>query len=160
MSKGRAISSIRLHRHCILNPWVTQCSPNVSGSFIPTCLCMDPSSTRRAPLYPFGEVAASSLINSTSVCSQQKCKHTYTKRHIRMLTTTYTKDSLGFPSSLAVKNLPVIQETQETRLRPLNREDSLEEGMATHSSGVAGKIPWTEEPGWPWPRRSQRVRQY
>ena len=43
-----------------------------------------------------------------------------------------------------VKNLPAVQ---ETRLRSLGREDPLEKEMATHSSTVARKIPWTEEPG-------------
>ena len=42
-----------------------------------------------------------------------------------------------------VKNLPVIQETQ---VWFLGREDPLEEEMATHSSILAWKIPWTEEP--------------
>ena len=40
-------------------------------------------------------------------------------------------------------NLPVIQETQ---VWFLGREDPLEEEMATHSSILAWKIPWTEEP--------------
>ena len=43
-----------------------------------------------------------------------------------------------------VKNLPVIQETQA---RSLGREGPLEEGMATQSSILAWRIPWTEEPG-------------
>ena len=43
-----------------------------------------------------------------------------------------------------VKILPAMQ---ETRLRSLGWEDSLEKGMATHSSIVDGRIPWTEEPG-------------
>ena len=43
-----------------------------------------------------------------------------------------------------VKNLPVIQETQ---ILPLGQEDPLEKGMAVHSSILAWKIPWTEEPG-------------
>ena len=42
-----------------------------------------------------------------------------------------------------VKNLPARQETQ---VRFLGWEDSLEEGMATHSSILAWRIPWTEEP--------------
>ena len=42
-----------------------------------------------------------------------------------------------------VKNLPAVQ---ETRVRSLGREDPLEE-MATHSSILAWRIPWTEEPG-------------
>ena len=40
-----------------------------------------------------------------------------------------------------------MQETSETRVRSLGGEDPLEEGMATHSSVLAWKIPWTEEPG-------------
>ena len=40
-----------------------------------------------------------------------------------------------------------MQETKEMRVPSLGQEDSLEEGMATHSSILAWKIPWTEEPG-------------
>ena len=43
-----------------------------------------------------------------------------------------------------VKNLPAMQETW---FRSLGWEDPLEKGMATHSSVLAWKIPWTEEPG-------------
>ena len=46
-----------------------------------------------------------------------------------------------------VKNLPAMQETQETRVRSLGWEDPLEEGITTHSSILAWKITWTEEPG-------------
>ena len=46
-----------------------------------------------------------------------------------------------------VKNLPPVQETRETRVRPLSQEDPLEGRMATHSSILAWRIPWTEEPG-------------
>ena len=46
-----------------------------------------------------------------------------------------------------VKNLPAIQETQ---VRSLSRDDPLEKGMATHSSILAGRIPWREEPDSPW----------
>ena len=42
-----------------------------------------------------------------------------------------------------VKNLPAMQETQ---VRSLGREDPLEKGTATHSSILAWRIPWTEEP--------------
>ena len=42
-----------------------------------------------------------------------------------------------------VKNLPAIQETW---VRSLGQEDPLEKGMATHSSILAWRIPWTEEP--------------
>ena len=53
-----------------------------------------------------------------------------------------------------VKNLPAMQETS---VRALSREDTLEKGMATHSSILAWRIAWTEEPGGPHPRGSQRV---
>ena len=46
-----------------------------------------------------------------------------------------------------VKNLPAMQETQEMPLQSRVWEDPLEEGMATHSSILAWRIPWTEEPG-------------
>ena len=43
-----------------------------------------------------------------------------------------------------VKNLPAMQETQ---VQSLSWDDPLEEGIVTHSSVLAWKIPWTEEPG-------------
>ena len=46
-----------------------------------------------------------------------------------------------------VKNLPAMQETQETRVQSLGWEDPLEEKMATQSSILAWKMLWTEEPG-------------
>ena len=51
-----------------------------------------------------------------------------------------------------------MQETQEMLLCPLGGEDPLEEGTATHSSLLAWRIPWTEEPGGPQSVGSQRVR--
>ena len=54
-----------------------------------------------------------------------------------------------------IKNLPAMQ---ERRVPSLDQEDSLEEGMATHSSNLAGKIPWTEEPGRLQSMGLQRVR--
>ena len=56
------------------------------------------------------------------------------------------QSSLG--SSLVaqmVKNLPVMQETW---VQSLGQEDPLEKGMATHSSILAWRIPWTEDPSW------------
>ena len=54
----------------------------------------------------------------------------------------------------AVKRLPTMR---ETRVRSLGREDPLEKEMATHSSILAWKIPWTEELGWLLSMGSQRV---
>ena len=53
-----------------------------------------------------------------------------------------------------VKNLPTVWETQ---VQPLGREDPLEKEMATHSTTLAWRIPWTEEPGGLWSMGSQRI---
>ena len=53
----------------------------------------------------------------------------------------------GFPGGSVVKNPPAKQEMQKTQVQSLSQEDPLEEEMATHSSILAWKIPWTEEPG-------------
>ena len=64
---------------------------------------------------------------------------------------------MGFPSGSVVKNLPAIQEPQEMLVQSLGGEDALEEGMATHSSKLAWRIPWAEEPGGLQSIESQRV---
>ena len=64
---------------------------------------------------------------------------------------------MGFPSGSVVKNLPLMQEMQETQVQSLGGEDPPEEGMATHSSIFTKKIPWTEEPGGLWSMGLQRV---
>ena len=51
-----------------------------------------------------------------------------------------------------------MQEMQETQVRSLGQEDPLEEEMAIHSSILAWKIPWTEEPGGLQSKGFQRVR--
>ena len=56
-----------------------------------------------------------------------------------------------------VKNLPAIQELQEMLVSSLGLEDPLEEGMATHSSIFAWRIPETQEPGGLESIGSQRV---
>ena len=67
------------------------------------------------------------------------------------------QENLSFMSSLVaqkVKNSPTVQETQ---VRSMNWEDPVEKGMATHSSILAWRIPWTEEPGGLQSMGSQRV---
>ena len=64
---------------------------------------------------------------------------------------------MGLRASLIaqlVKNPPAMQ---ETLVQSLSWEDPLEEGMATHSSILAWRIPWTEEPGGLQSMGSQRV---
>ena len=54
-----------------------------------------------------------------------------------------------------IKNLPAVQETQ---FPSPSQEDPLEKGMATHSSILAWRIPWTEDPGGLQSMELQRVR--
>ena len=62
---------------------------------------------------------------------------------------------LGFPGGSEAKVSATMQETQ---VQSLGWEDPLENGMATHSSILAWRIPWTEEPGRLQSMESQRVR--
>ena len=66
----------------------------------------------------------------------------------------YTLDPQDFLVAQMAKHLPVVRETW---VRSLGREDPLEKGIATHSSILAWKIPWTEEPGGLQSMGSQRV---
>ena len=61
----------------------------------------------------------------------------------------------GFRGGSVVKNLPSVQ---EMRAWSLDQEDPLEEGMATHTSTPAWRVPWTEEPRMFQSIESQRIR--
>ena len=64
------------------------------------------------------------------------------------VTTRSLGSALGFPGGASGRRTPLpMQETKETGLQSLGPDDPLEEGMATHSSILAWRIPWTEEPG-------------
>ena len=54
--------------------------------------------------------------------------------------------SLGFPGSTMAKNPPTVQEILETWVRSLCQDNPLESEMASCSSQLAWKTPWTEEP--------------
>ena len=56
-------------------------------------------------------------------------------------------EEIRVPPDSAVKNLPAKHETQEMWVRSLSQKNILEVNMATHSSILAWRIPWTEEPG-------------
>ena len=73
----------------------------------------------------------------------------------QILSFKFTYSGKGFPGGSAVKNLPAMQESW---IQSLGREDPLEKRMATHSSILAWRIPWTEEPGGLQSTGSQRVR--
>ena len=59
--------------------------------------------------------------------------------------TRYTK---GFPGGSVAKNLPAMQEPQETQVQSLGWEDPLEKGMETHSSILAWRIPMDRGSWW------------
>ena len=64
---------------------------------------------------------------------------------------------MGLPGGSAVKNPSAMQKTQEMWIQSLGQEDPLEKGIATHSSILAWRIPWTEEPGGLQSMGSHRV---
>ena len=62
-------------------------------------------------------------------------------------------------TSLVAQMVEGLSKMWETRVQSLGGEDLLEKEMATHSSILAWRIPWTEEPGGPQSMGLQRVRQ-
>ena len=62
--------------------------------------------------------------------------------------------NVGFPGGSDSKNLPAVQETW---VQSLGQEDPLKKGMATYSSILAWRVPWTEEHGGLQSMGSQRV---
>ena len=64
----------------------------------------------------------------------------------------------SFRASLVAQRLKHLPGMQETWVRSLGQEDPLEKQMAPHSSTLAWRIPWTEEPGGLQSMVSQRVR--
>ena len=84
---------------------------------------------------------------------------TVQEREISILNCTYEKSAFDYVllTSLVaqtVKHLPTIRETQ---VLSLGQEDPLEKEMATHSSILAWRIPWTEALGGLYSMGSQRV---
>ena len=67
-------------------------------------------------------------------------------------------DCIQIGTSLVAQTGKHLSTMQETRVRSLGQEDPLEKEMAIHSSILAWKIPWTEEPGWLQSMGMQRVR--
>ena len=63
-----------------------------------------------------------------------------------------------YEASLVAQTVKPLPAMQETRVQSLGWEDPLEKEMATHTSTLAWKIPWTEEPGRLQSMGSQRVR--
>ena len=97
----------------------------------------------------------SALFHSGLSASEFPIHYPHTHFHIYHIVFTSALSCLLFKLALAgasvmaqrVQNLPAVQETQETWIQSLGQEDPLEEEMATRSSILARKIPWTEQPG-------------
>ena len=86
-----------------------------------------------------------SLILAEPSCLLFYISELYISRCLQQLN---LKEHVYFPrASQVARWVKNLQETQEMRVQFLSREDSLEEGMATHSSILAWRIPWTEESG-------------
>ena len=74
--------------------------------------------------------------------------------HIYLL---FTHWGMASQVALVVRNSPAMQETQEMQIQSLGQEDPLEEGMATCSSILDWRIPWTEESGGLQSKGPERV---
>ena len=66
---------------------------------------------------------------------------------LKRLSSSSNTVSQAFPCGSAVKTLSAVQELLKAWVRSLGWEDPMEEGLATHSSILAWRIPWMEEPG-------------
>ena len=93
-------------------------------------------------------------------CTEKKHIKEEKRKHLASLLKECFIDILSFNiwTSLVAQTVKHLPGMQETRVRSLGREDLLAKEMATHSSILAWKIPWTEEPGRLQSMRSQRVR--
>ena len=97
------------------------------------------------------------LSNQRGLCNEKPTYNNSRKIHTAVKTQHGQKYKLyiwGFLGGSAVKNLPAMQENW---VWSLGQEDALKEGMATHSSILAWRIPWTEEPSGLQSVGSQRV---
>ena len=73
-------------------------------------------------------------------------------------TKIYRKSPVKYRTSLVAQTVKHLSTMWEIQARSLGQEDPLDKEMAIHSSTIAWKIPWTEEPGRLQPMGSQRVR--
>ena len=76
---------------------------------------------------------------------------------VGMASTTCICKGVAFGTSLVAQTVKCLSTMLEMQVQSLGREDSLEKEMVIHSSTIAWKIPWTEEPGRLHSMGSQRV---
>ena len=105
--------------------------------------------------YPFALLSLRVTTTYLRILTSSRCSRNVRSFSWRMVTLLFHFLYKGtFPVAQTVKNLPVMRETQ---VWFLGREDPLEKGMATYSSILAWRIPWTKEPGGPQSMGSQRA---
>ena len=80
---------------------------------------------------------------------RNQTKTQWEKRSSQEIETTQKGGKLyrNFKASLVAQRLKHLPPMRETQVQSLGRDDPLEKEMATHSSTLAWRIPWTEEPG-------------
>ena len=78
-------------------------------------------------------------------------------KHLPAMQETWVQSSPVLENDLVAQTVKRLPATRETQVRSLGQEDPLEKAMATHSSPLAWKIPWMEEPGGLQSMGPQRV---
>ena len=97
-------------------------------------------------------------VSLTSICDVSTCLAAAASQKGRAAPEGFQRGRVSVTADSAEKELSFIKEHQLSRVQSLGQEDPLEEGVATHSSTLAWRIPWTEEPGGLQFTGSQRIR--
>ena len=92
-----------------------------------------------------------------NVCHTHDLSYKLRAREFQSILVTFKGSIYLFQAFLVAQMVKNLSATQETWVQSLGQEDPLEKGMATHSSILAWRIPWTEEPGRLQSTGSQRV---
>ena len=109
---------------------------------------------KQIAVYPYNEILFSTKKElNVDICNIGASLVAQTVKNPSTMQETWVRSLVSLVAQL-VKNLPAVQ---ETRVQSLGWEDPLEKEMATHSSILAWKISWTEEPGGLQSMGSQRV---
>ena len=97
-------------------------------------------------------------VSLTSICDVSTCLAAAASQKGRAAPEGFQRGRVSVTADSAEKELSFIKVHQLSQVQSLGQEDPLEEGMATHSSILAWRIPWTEEPGGLQFMGSQRIR--
>ena len=132
----------------ILKPWVNQCIFLMEMFVLSyaNVLCLYPKLCLQVGSASWPRTYLTNQYVILRYCSPNLCKWNYLYGGLPF-----------FCPSLVAQTVKPLSTMWETWVRSLGREDPLEKEMATHSSILAWKIPWTEEPGRLHSMGSQRV---